>query len=127
MRRVFILYRTLMFAHGLKSLLSQAPGLTIVGLGPQEEGVWEDVLRLAPDTIILEVGEDTPLWRLVDAEPEARVIAISLNHNRVRIYERLSVQGKGLEAVISAIGQASGEPGSKRANGKRGRGPKGAS
>lgn len=110
MRRVFIVYKSPLFAQGLRALLSTVPGLEVVGIGPAktaERKAWSDLRRLAPEVIILEQGDETPLAAVLDAVPHSQLVTVSLSHNRVRVYAQRDIEGQGLEAVIEAIAEAS--------------------
>lgn len=60
MRRLFIVYHSPLFAQGLRGLLSDVPGLEVVGMAlarPEEKRAWKNIRRLAPDVVILEDGD----------------------------------------------------------------------
>lgn len=108
-RRVFIIYRSPLFAQGLRSLLSAVRGLEVVGIGAEQpkEEVWGAVQRLVPDVIILEEGDETPLAKIMDASPDSQLVTLSLTHNRIRAFAHRDIPCRGLEGVIEAISEAS--------------------
>ena len=108
LRRVFIAYRSPLFAQGLCGLLSGVRGLQVVGMGRESpgDGAYEDIQSLRPDVIVLEEGADTALSRILDVAPGGHLVAVSLAHDRIRIYARRDVQGRGVEGIVEAIGQA---------------------
>lgn len=110
-RRVFILYSSPLFARGLGALLAQIPEMEVVGMGLAGPGlsVLEEIEALAPDVILLEQEDSTPIARVPDALPGVQLITFSLNHDRVRIYQCQDIQRRGLEGVLDAIYRVSEE------------------
>lgn len=107
--RVFIVYHSALFAEGLRALLSDIPALKLVGAGnddPNDKVVWNELRFLAPDVIILEEGGGITLERIADASPDSRLVALSLNHKRIRVYVKHDIQAEGLEGVIEAVTRA---------------------
>lgn len=105
-RRVFILYRSGLFARGLGALLSEIPGLALVGMAPSasgDDGVRDSVQSSAPDVVVLEQEEAALLARVPDIVPDARMVALSLNNNRIRVYQCRELDGGDLEGVVDAI------------------------
>ena len=116
LRRVFILYNSPLFARGLGALLSQVAGLEVVGMAPAgpEPPAWEEIQQLAPDVVLLQEEEVTPIASVPNALPGAQLITFSLNHDRVRIYGFQDIQRGGLEGVLDAMSrvyeEAAGTP-----------------
>ncbi|HLB11357.1 MAG TPA: hypothetical protein VJO15_00205 [Dehalococcoidia bacterium] len=111
-RRLFILYRSPLLGHGLRNLLSGVPGLEVVGMGRagQEEEVWNEIQRLAPDVVIQEHGGKSPTAKLRGAARGIQLIAVTLAQDSRRIYGHRDMEGRGLEGIVEAIALTAKRP-----------------
>jgi hypothetical protein len=112
MARVFILACRPLFAQGVQSLLSGQPGIEVVGMvAPAGEGVsvpevMERVRSAAPDVIVVEArGDEQSLLvaQLLDLLPAVRVVALSLEDNRIHTYYQEMRQGRRVEDLLEAV------------------------
>ncbi len=88
--RVFILYEYLLFARGLEHLLKEAE-VEVVGIGIRGRRALAEIRALEPDAILVEAGKGMrePCWliaRLLQEQPQARVIRVSLKDNTASLY-----------------------------------------
>lgn len=89
--RIFVLSDHLMFAHGLRSLLSQDPDLQLVGQETDIDRALEQIKVSQPDIVILDSSgpsmQKLDLKRILLARPGLKVIGLSLNSNNLYIYQ----------------------------------------
>jgi len=80
-----------MFAHGLRSLLSQDPDLQLVGQETDIDRALEQIKVSQPDIVILDSSgpsmQKLDLKRILLARPGLKVIGLSLNSNNLYIYQ----------------------------------------
>ena len=112
--RVFILASQSLFAQGVQSLLSAQPGIEIIGAAPCDTnggaGIAPEVLSLlqaaAPDVVIVEATRGGKNWlvaEVLEAVPNARVIGLTLEDNRIHTYYQQMKQGRCVEDLVEAI------------------------
>jgi len=90
MSRVFILYKSSLFARGLENLL-RGEGAKVVGMALENGSAIDQISTLQPDLIIAEVDREKSkaeklLKKLLREEVAAKVVLISLEDNTVALY-----------------------------------------
>lgn len=89
---VYIISSYLMFGYGLESLLHQEERLKILGQETDAERAIEQIKELQPEVVIL-YREDTLhssraiIVEVLKANPDTRVIALSLQNNTFFVYQ----------------------------------------
>jgi len=104
--RVFVLYNHSLFAEGVMALLSQQQGVSLLGAEAASESAAESVRRLHPDVVILEGAEGDSAYaigRLLRECPHTRLIALSLEDDRMEIYDNYQVATPHPADLIHAI------------------------
>jgi len=90
----------------VQSLISERPGIQVVGVATLSPGVFAQVQTTAPDVVIIE-AQGQALGRLVaqvlDSIPDAKVIGLSLEDNRIHIYYQQMKHGRRVEDLLEAI------------------------
>jgi chemotaxis response regulator CheB len=120
MTNVFIISKNLMFGDGLKSLLSQATRVKIVGQETNIERAIEQVKKIQPDVIILD-SEDAVyaltlmLRRVLQPQSTIKVIGLNLNSNDLYTYQTSYRVARGAEDLVELI---QNEPGLEATNSK---------
>jgi DNA-binding NarL/FixJ family response regulator len=105
---VFILYDCPLFARGLERLLQGEPGLRVEGIAPKSEEAFLHIRTVKPDVILVEAGEELPepCWlvsRLLQEQPEARVVRLSLKENTATLYAGRRWVANRVEDLIKGI------------------------
>jgi len=104
--RVFILGSQPLFAQGVQSLLSGQPGIEVVGVAIARGEVFAQMQAVAPNVVIIEAGGEEQgrlVARVLDSIPNAKVIGLTLEDNRIHIYYRQMKQGRRVEDLLEAI------------------------
>jgi hypothetical protein len=104
--RVFILASQPLFAQGVQSLLSEQPGIEVVGVATVGPDVLAEVEAAAPDAVIIEAkGEEQSrlITRVLEVIPDAKVIGLTLEDNRIHTYYRQMKQGRRVEDLLEEI------------------------
>jgi hypothetical protein len=104
--RVFILTSQPLFAQGVQSLLSDQPGIEVVGVATIGPGVFAQVQAAAPDSIIIEAkGEEQSrlIAQMLEFIPDAKVIGLTLEDNRIHTYYHQRKPGQRVEDLLEAI------------------------
>jgi len=104
--RVFILASRPLFAEGVQSLLAGQPGLEVVGVASADPEAFAQVQAVTPDVVIVEAtgGEQSHLVAQVLASiPDAKVVGLSLEDNRIHTYYQQMKQGRRVEDLVEAI------------------------
>ena len=107
--RVFILASQPLFAQGVQSLISQRPGIQVVGVAtarPPYKDVFAQVHATAPDVVIIEAQGEAQgrlVAQVLESIPDARVIGLSLDDNRIHIYYQQMKHGRRVEDLLEAI------------------------
>lgn len=107
-RTVFIISPHLLFRYGLQSLLDQEKSVTIVG---QELGVDQalgQIESLQPDVVILDsksslLTGNSEVVHILAAAPNARVIYLSLNSNKLQVYRVKQWLIRNLEDLLDIV------------------------
>ncbi len=91
-RRVFVIWTHPLFHESIRLLLNH-PGIEWVGATPDHRVAREEIIRLQPDTILIEEGESggTPgeaMGILETGPSDVRVIRLSLADNALSVYHR---------------------------------------
>jgi DNA-binding NarL/FixJ family response regulator len=105
---IFILYSNSLFARGLERLLEQHGGMKVEGVAAKTEEGLERIRALKPDVILVEAerGMPEPCWlvaRLLQEQPEARVVRISLEDNTASLYTGRRWVANRVEDLIGGI------------------------
>lgn len=112
--RVFVVLSMRLLAEGIQSLLSQYNDLELVGTEADLGRAVDSIRSVQPTVIIVDsnvlspVGEIT-IDELFRASPEARVIALNLDENRLDLYNRHQVSAMEVDDLIRAIRREGGE------------------
>lgn len=90
--RVFVVSDSLMFSGALKSLLSEDPGVEIIGEETEVNRAVKQVKTLQPDVIIWSNSGMNPALaqeeiHLVKAMPGMKIIGLSLQNNNIVVYQ----------------------------------------
>jgi len=104
--RVFILTSQPLFAQGVESLLSNQPGIKVIGVAIVGPDVFAQVQAAAPDVVIIEAkgGEQSRLVaQVLESLPGAKVIGLTLEDNRIHTYYQQMKQGYCVEDLLEAI------------------------
>lgn len=106
--RVFILYGASLFAKGLERLLKENAEVEVVGVGMQGRRALAQIRELQPHVIIVEAekGMPEPCWlvtRLLQEQPEARVVRVSLEDNTASLYTGRRWVANRVEDLIRGI------------------------
>lgn len=105
---VFILYDYPLFARGLERLLRQEGGVTVGGMAPKGEEALLQIRTLKPDVVIVEAEKGMPelcwlLTRLLQEQPQARVVRLSLEDNTAALYTGRRWTANRVEELIKGI------------------------
>ncbi len=104
--RVFILASQTLFAQGVQSLISGQPGIQVVGVATIDPDVLDEVQATVPDVVVVEAqgGEQSRLVaQVLESIPGARVVALTLEDNRILTYYQQMKQGRRIEDLLEAI------------------------
>ncbi|MDY7076894.1 MAG: DUF166 family protein [Chloroflexota bacterium] len=111
---VFILASRPLFAQGVESLLSNQPGIQVIGVvsfppggGPLvDSDVLAQVQEATPDVVIIEAGggeQSLLVAQVLELIPVAKVIALTLEDNRIHTYYQQMKHGRRVEDLLEAI------------------------
>lgn len=106
--RIYIISDHLMFGYGLECLLLKEKEVEVVGRETTLKGAASAIQSLQPNVIIVdndEVSLDTivELLRLVHANPEVKIIHLSLQSNNLYVYQAVHTQVQSVEDLVEAI------------------------
>ncbi len=110
--RVFILANQPLFAQGVESLLSEQPEIEVLGVAAITTENLSAVRDAAPDVVVVEAREEEQgrLVAMVLAKvPDARVVGLSLDDNRIHTYYQQMKHSRRVEDLLEAI-QGSSPP-----------------
>ena len=102
--RVFILASRPLFAEGVQSLLSGQPGIEVVGVAAPDE--FAQVQATTPDVVIIEAqGKEQGrlVAQVLESIPDAKIISLTLEDNRIHTYYQQSKQGRRVEDLLETI------------------------
>lgn len=108
MTTVFIISKYLMFSHGLESLIGQETGLQVIGHEKDLNRAMEAMKELQPDVVIFDSSDpmdDSGLtvMHILNLNPDIRVISLSLQSNRLYIYQARQSVANSIEDLVQAI------------------------
>jgi len=111
--RVFVVLSMRLLAEGIQSLISQYDDLELIGTEADLGKAIDSIRSVQPSVIIVDRNQLSPsgeitIDKLFSACPEARVIAISLDENRLDLYNRHRVIAMEVEDLIRAIRRGGG-------------------
>jgi hypothetical protein len=112
--RVFILASQTLFAEGVQSLLSEQPGIQVVGVAScnpnngdsPDPSVFKHIQAAEPDVVIVEAtsGEKNRLVaQVLECALSVKVIGLTLEDNRIYTYFQQMKQGRSVEDLVDAI------------------------
>ncbi|MEA3341531.1 MAG: DUF166 family protein [Chloroflexota bacterium] len=104
--RVFILASQPLFAEGVQSLLSDQPGIEVVGVATAAPDVFAQVQATIPDVVIIEARGEAQshlVAQVLKSIPDAKVVGLSLEDNRIHTYYQQSKQGQRVEDLLETI------------------------
>jgi len=112
--RIFVVLSMRLLAEGIQSLLSQYEDLELVGTEADLGRAIDSIRSVQPSVIIVDRNQLSPagditIDELFRACPEARVIALNLDENRLDVYNRHQVSAMEVDDLICAIRGAGGE------------------
>ena len=107
-KRILILRNTLLLNAGIHSLLSGHDSLEVVGRDFESQNeLLQHIENEQPDVII--VDEDFHFAHLAEmleflhSYPKTRTILMSLEENRVRIYDTMQIELEGIEDFLAVL------------------------
>ena len=107
MKRVFVISRYILFQHGLKQLLQQFPGLTIIGQEKEIKPALDRIKQLEPDTVIFDTSasESFPkdVMQLLMSIPNTLIIGLSLRDNRLYLFRAENGVVDQVDDLVAAI------------------------
>jgi AmiR/NasT family two-component response regulator len=90
-RRVFVVWTHPLFYEAVRLLLDD-PSIDLVGANPDYAAAHEHIMKLQPDTIIVEEKEGNLSAEvfafLRDSPMDARIIGLNLSDNQLFVYHR---------------------------------------
>jgi DNA-binding NarL/FixJ family response regulator len=106
--RIVIISNHLMFGYGLECLLLNQKEMAVVGRETTLGQAITLIKTVQPDIIIVdndEVSLETiaELLRLVDTNPEVKIIQVSLQSNNLYIYHSARTKVQSVEDLVKAI------------------------
>jgi hypothetical protein len=104
--RVFILASQTLFAEGVQSLLSEQPGITVIGVATAGANPIFQLREADPDVVIVEGkgGNQSQLVaQVLEAVPNAKVIGLSLDNNCIHTYTQQLTQSQSVDDLVEAI------------------------
>jgi DNA-binding NarL/FixJ family response regulator len=96
-QRILILDHLMLVGAGIQTFLTGEADLDVIGISPDnQESLAQEVNRLRPDVIILDeasrLAGPIKLMFLLKDMPKLRIVLISANDNRVRIFRKEETQ-----------------------------------
>jgi DNA-binding NarL/FixJ family response regulator len=107
-RRVVILSHHPLFAEGMKALLSPCIGVQVVGVVKSVGRLRRALNGLRPDVIIVDGDTSDAIQQVLSLAPQTRVIMVTLNDNRMDIYDATHVEKAGVQDLMDAIAPQGG-------------------
>lgn len=110
MKRIFMLSRQLLFSQGVESLLSEQPGLEIVGRETNPEKAMEQIREVKPDVVILDSRdlESAPsglIALILKESPESRVVTLNLANDQVRVYHGEQYSAQNIDDLLDVMNE----------------------
>lgn len=107
-RQVLIVGSHPIFCRGIRSILQERSDIKVVGIATNKESIQKMIERLQPDVVVVDhmdarSQESNPVPTILHANPDIRVILLSLGANNMFIYSRKSVDNARPEDLIAAI------------------------
>lgn len=104
--RVFIVASHPLFAQGVESLLNGQSGLAVVGMGPAELAVVDQIRTLRPDVVVLDADSDAQtalLPVLLRENLGIKIVGLTLEDNRIDIYYQHQIIGTDVGDLVEAV------------------------
>jgi hypothetical protein len=113
-RRVTLLTNRSLFAAGVQELLLGVDGMTLSVVDAADPSAMRKITSQSPHVIVLDADE-APVWRLavvriLELQPEARVVALSLNNAAIDVYRLKRVIPTDFDGLVRAIRGPLGRP-----------------
>lgn len=110
-QRVLIVETRSLLTAGIKTLLSQEPGLHVIAVAPESEvTLLNEIRRIQPDLIVLDEGSQmTELIKLLthlEDSPEIRVVVLRADNSLARVYHKKQVIVTQLADLVTVIRQS---------------------
>lgn len=110
MPRILLVYHNPLFAHSIHVALDNHPEITLVGEREDWTHATEDLVRLAPDIVILEDDgsetTDRALHELSQRQTPWRVVALRLDETTMRIWSGAGQPITRTQDLIDALMQS---------------------
>lgn len=96
MQRVLIVESELLLGAGVESILAGHTGLDVAGISPCDQAVLVEEIRVfRPDIVVMDVvtrfASATNLLALLEDCPKLRVLVMSVDDNRICVYDKREV------------------------------------
>lgn len=106
-RRVTLLTNRSLFAAGVEELLLSVDGMTLSVVDATDSGAMEKIAVLRPQVIVLDLDDDVvgraAVVRILEVQPQARVVALNLNHSGIDVYRMKRVIPTDVAGLVRAI------------------------
>src|SRR5512142_2076750 len=96
-------YAHALFGRGVESLLRTRAGVIVKGAEKTGEDAFARIKVIQPDVIIVEAESDGIFSRLIQEQPRARVIRLSLRDNAVTYYSGRSCTVDSVEDLVQSV------------------------
>lgn len=111
-RRVVLFSNRSVFAAGVQELLQSVPNVALSVVDATDPDAMKTIRTLKPDVVVVDTGDATAgrasVVRALEARPEARVVALSLNKQAIDVYRMKRVIQTDLVGLLCAIDGAAG-------------------
>ncbi|MDP2948232.1 MAG: hypothetical protein Q8P22_01675 [Chloroflexota bacterium] len=107
-QQIFILYSHALFARGVERMLKGRRGLQIVGMEANWARGIETIASLHPEVVIVDsdnggMGSLAMAKEIMERSPCTKVIALTLNDNKMHLYDARESPATGVEDLLRAI------------------------
>lgn len=106
-RRVVLLSNHSLLAAGVRRLLEEVMDLELYIVAADDPEAAATIGQLAPTVIVLEADDTSQgegvIPRILKAQPQARVVALSLNQIGFEVYRMEQILQTNLEGLLQAI------------------------
>lgn len=102
--RTFIVYRSGLFARGVRSILEEQHGVQIVGMEKEVARAVKAVRSLQPEVILIEEPTKAErTWSFLPLTSWGRIVTLSLDHTYVTVYDHHRIAARGPADLVKAI------------------------
>ena len=107
-KRILILRNTLLLNAGIQKLLSGRDSFKVVGKDFESQNeLLQHIESEQPDVIIVDddfhVANLAEMLKFLDSYPKTRTILMSLEENRIRIYDTMQIELEGIEDFLAVL------------------------